>query len=200
MPSVAEIMTPEVQTVTKFDTVGPIRDLMLDGKIHSAPVLDTDGTLVGIVTATDLVEEWEPMLGVSTVMSEDVVTIDPEATAVDAARLMLDRRFHHVVVVEGDQVIGVLSSFDLLRALAGEVEQKDRMIAARHHAEPGDRIVIRGQSIGRKERHGTIVEVRGPEGGPPFVVHWSDDPHAEPHDVLFFPSSDAAIAPPDDDS
>ena len=49
--------------------------------------------------------------------------------------------------------------------------------------------------MGRKERKATIVEARGEGGGPPYVVHWHDDPHDEPHDVLFFPGSDADIVP-----
>lgn len=53
----------------------------------------------------------------------------------------------------------------------------------------GDRLVVRGHSVGAGERHGTIVEVRGKDGGPPYVVRWDGD--SEEH--LFFPGSDAEI-------
>lgn len=60
-------------------------------------------------------------------------------------------------------------------------------------AEVGDRLVIRGHAIGTKERHATIVEVRGTDGGPPYVVHWDDDPGEVPSDHLFFPGPDADV-------
>jgi hypothetical protein len=44
-----------------------------------------------------------------------------------------------------------------------------------------------------KERHATIVGVQGDDGGPPYVVHWADDPPGEPHDHLFYPGPDADI-------
>jgi len=53
----------------------------------------------------------------------------------------------------------------------------------------GDRLVIRGHEVGRHERHATVVEVRGSDGEPPYVVRWDDD--AAEH--LFYPGSDADV-------
>src|SRR5262249_40658908 len=55
-------------------------------------------------------------------------------------------------------------------------------------AKLGDRIVVRGQHVGDPERAGDIVEVRGTDGAPPYVVRWADG-----HQDLFVPSSDAVI-------
>ena len=52
----------------------------------------------------------------------------------------------------------------------------------------GDRIVVRGHQVGGQDRHGTIVEVHGPDGAPPYLVRWSDG-----HEGLFFPGSDAGV-------
>ncbi len=60
-------------------------------------------------------------------------------------------------------------------------------------AQVGDRLAIRGHSVGTKERHATIVEVRGDDGAPPYVVHWDDDPGDTPQDHLFFPGPDADV-------
>ncbi|HEY5155055.1 MAG TPA: CBS domain-containing protein [Acidimicrobiales bacterium] len=196
MRTVAEVMSSPARTATTSDVVGPIRDLMLEGNVHGVPVLDADGTLVGIVTSSDLVEEWAPQMGVTTVMSDRVQTVSPHTSVVDAAREMLAARIHHLVVVDSSGVAGMLSSFDLLRELAGEVETAASVEApARASAVPGDLVVIRGHAVDQKERRGVIVDTRGPDGGPPFVVRWLDDPHAEPHDVLFFPGSDADVEP-----
>lgn len=197
MRTVADVMTNDPVTVPTTEVVGTLRDLMLDGQIHALPVVDADGTLAGIVTSSDLVEEWAPEMGVATVMTDQVLAVAGDTTLVDAARTMLDHRIHHLVIEHGGRVAGILSSFDLLHELAGEVELAASVTAgaARPPATVGDHVVIRGHAIGRKERRGVITEIRGPDGGPPYVVHWLDDPHAEPHDVLFFPSSDADVEP-----
>lgn len=201
MRLLADVMTTDMKTVRTDDVIGPVRDLILDGSIHAVPVLGNDGHLAGIITSADLVEEWSPGMGVATVMSDEVTTATKDVTIADAARTMLDQRVHHLVVVDGDDVIGIVSSFDLLRALADTAEAaQSRTLPPKIEAGPGDVIVIRGHSIGRRERRGIITETRGENGGPPFVVRWLDDPHAEPHDVVFFPGSDADIEHPDDAS
>ncbi len=44
-------------------------------------------------------------------------------------------------------------------------------------ARVGDRIVIRGHHVGEPIRDGEILETRGPEGGPPYIVRWGDTGH-----------------------
>ena len=50
-------------------------------------------------------------------------------------------------------------------------------------AQVGDRIVIKGHHVGEPDRDCEVLEVRGPEGAPPYVVRWDDDGH----EGLFFP-------------
>jgi len=57
------------------------------------------------------------------------------------------------------------------------------------HAKAGDRIVIRHPQLGGAPRDGEIVETRGPDGTPPYVVRWEDDGH----EALVFPGPDASI-------
>jgi hypothetical protein len=52
----------------------------------------------------------------------------------------------------------------------------------------GDRIIVRGHQVGDPNRDGIILEVHGEDGGPPFLVRWSDG-----HEGLFFPGSDATV-------
>jgi hypothetical protein len=53
----------------------------------------------------------------------------------------------------------------------------------------GDRIVVKSRHVGEPSRDGEILEVRGDEGGPPFLVRWSDDGH----EGLFFPGPDSVV-------
>jgi hypothetical protein len=57
------------------------------------------------------------------------------------------------------------------------------------HASVGDRIVIRGHRVGEPNRDCVILEVRGADGGSPYVVRWGDDGH----EALFFPGPDATL-------
>ena len=53
----------------------------------------------------------------------------------------------------------------------------------------GDRLIIKGHHIGEHERDAVILEVRGPDGGPPYLVRWDEDGH----EGLVFPGPDAAV-------
>jgi hypothetical protein len=56
-------------------------------------------------------------------------------------------------------------------------------------ASVGDRLVIRGHRVGEHERVAVILEVKGDDGGPPFLVKWLDDEH----EGIVFPGADAVI-------
>lgn len=56
-------------------------------------------------------------------------------------------------------------------------------------AQVGDKLVVQGHRVGEHERDGEIIEVRGPEGTPPYVVRWSDTGH----EGLVFPGADVTI-------
>ncbi|MDX6201915.1 MAG: hypothetical protein QOF82_752 [Frankiales bacterium] len=58
------------------------------------------------------------------------------------------------------------------------------------HANVGERIIVRGRHQGERDRDGLILETRGPDGAPPYLVRWSSDGH----EALFFPESDTIIA------
>lgn len=56
-------------------------------------------------------------------------------------------------------------------------------------ASAGDRIIIRGHRVGEPDRDAEILEVQGPDGGPPYRVRWDDDGH----EGIFFPGPDAVL-------
>ncbi len=55
-------------------------------------------------------------------------------------------------------------------------------------AKTGDRLVIEGRTTEIGKREGEIVEVRGADGAPPYVVKWSDG-----HEGLTYPGPDAHV-------
>ena len=52
----------------------------------------------------------------------------------------------------------------------------------------GDRLVVESSKVGSPRREGEIIEVRGPDGGPPYLVRWSDG-----HEGLSYPGPDAHV-------
>ena len=55
------------------------------------------------------------------------------------------------------------------------------------HASAGDRIIIKGHTLGEPDRDCEVLEARGEDG--PYFVRWSDSGH----ESLFFPGSDARV-------
>ena len=53
----------------------------------------------------------------------------------------------------------------------------------------GDRIVVKGHRIGEPDRDCEVLEVRGTDGSPPYLVRWGDSGH----ETLFFPGPDASV-------
>ena len=62
------------------------------------------------------------------------------------------------------------------------------------HASVGDRILVRRAHDGAPARDGEVLEVRGADGSPPYLVQWSDTGH----EGLYFPTPDAVIHHHDD--
>jgi Domain of unknown function (DUF1918) len=55
-------------------------------------------------------------------------------------------------------------------------------------AKVGDHLVVQGHTVGQSRREGEILEVRGEDGAPPYVVRWEDG-----HEGVTYPGSDAFV-------
>lgn len=58
-------------------------------------------------------------------------------------------------------------------------------------AKAGDRIVVHGAHVADHVRDGVVLEVHGEDGGPPYLVRWSDDGH----ESLVFPGAGTTVVP-----
>ena len=124
-------MTPHPITITPQTTLPEARRLMREHHIRRLPVVEKD-KLVGIVTLGDIREaqpspattlsiyEMNYMLDRLTAkefMTRDLVTISPDATIGEAARLMVDRKIGGMPVVEGGKLVGIITETDFCRLL-----------------------------------------------------------------------------------
>lgn len=122
---VAAVMSSPVVIVSSDRSVFDASRTMEENKIKRLPVLK-DNRLVGIVTQTDLVRvltSYGMWRDVAEIMSRDVVTIDKKTSVAEAAELMAARRISCIVVVGGDEAVGVLTERDLLKRVVAR--QKD---------------------------------------------------------------------------
>jgi Domain of unknown function (DUF1918) len=57
------------------------------------------------------------------------------------------------------------------------------------HAQVGDRLMIHGRKVGERDRGGTVLEVRGGDGNPPYLVRFDDG-----HEGLVYPGPDCVLS------
>jgi CBS domain-containing protein len=117
--AVESIMTKKLLTVTPENNLSDVRRLFIENSIHHLPVVER-GKLVGILTTYDL---WKNEIApkdykktlVADVMTKRVARISPKDKIGTAAELFLDNRFHALPVVDNsDQLLGIVTSFDIL--------------------------------------------------------------------------------------
>jgi acetoin utilization protein AcuB len=127
-------MTAKVYAVKPLDSVAHARAFIEEHRINQLPVVRND-MLVGIVTDRDLRDALnavttsaneagavEPVprspgeIPVETVMTQNVITLSPHSSLVAAAELMRRQRIGSVPIVDGRELVGIITRSDILKA------------------------------------------------------------------------------------
>jgi CBS domain-containing membrane protein len=126
---VSDIMSRELVTLAEDDTLADARACMERGRIRHLPVV-RDGRLVGLVTHRDMLAASFSVFAEVSAREEkrlfsripvgelmhDVVSVSPESSVREAARLLLDNRFGCLPVVAKDgRLVGIVTEADFLR-------------------------------------------------------------------------------------
>ncbi|MBP9502432.1 MAG: CBS domain-containing protein [Candidatus Promineofilum sp.] len=129
---VREIMTPKPVTAKPDMSVPDALHLMQERKVRRLPVVDSHGRLVGIVSDKDLLKAapssattlsvWEipsllSNLKVESVMTRDVITVAEKTPLEEAARIMADRKVGGLPVMQGPDLVGIITETDLFKSL-----------------------------------------------------------------------------------
>lgn len=112
---VSEIMSSPVVVTNKKNKISSVRNLIERKNIHAIPVLEQDGGICGIISSIDLAKEHNESEIVQNIMSEKVHVIHPSSRVIDAANMLLKQNVHHLVVMKEGQVIGMVSSMDIVQ-------------------------------------------------------------------------------------
>lgn len=131
--TVRDIMTTEVTTLGRNDSLQLARDIMTLGRVRHFPVVDENGKVVGVVSQRDLYKAslgsvmkygekaqraFLESIAVKEVMSEPPVTVPPHASVQEAARLMMEKKIGCLPVLEGAKLVGIVTETDMLKLLA----------------------------------------------------------------------------------
>jgi acetoin utilization protein AcuB len=121
---VRQIMTRRVVTVSPDTTLAEARRLLDEHRFRHLPVL-VNGRLVGIISDRDLRSAAGAngrQTAVGGLMTPKPFTVSSDTRVEEAARLMLDCRIGGLPVVDGHELVGIVTGDDLLRALVVVVE------------------------------------------------------------------------------
>jgi len=143
---VKDIMSTDIISVRESDSIKTLIKVFADNRILGVPVLDDHGYISGVVSSVDILKNekshtfyhaptinlFEPTVyedakfyeqPVSSIMTKDLYTISPDDTIAKMAKIMYDKKIHRLLVVEYDKLIGIVSTFDLLKLLATSDEE-----------------------------------------------------------------------------
>ena len=120
MPVARNHMSRDLLTVERGDAIGEVAQRMVDRDVGAVLVMEGD-TLIGILTERDVLRAVAAGIQDDTVVSDwmtrDPDTMSPDDTTEHAAVLMIHGGFRHMPLVEGDDVVGMLSIRDLMRVV-----------------------------------------------------------------------------------
>jgi len=110
------------------DNIAEAATKLTENKIGALLVQDDSGKIVGILSERDIVGGMGPHgadlhdVPVSELMTADLIKCAPGDTVLKAMAMMTDRRFRHLPVFDGDELLGVISLGDLVKSRISEVQ------------------------------------------------------------------------------
>jgi len=125
LPKIGEFMDTVVPTLSADTQVMKAVDFLLRHRVTGAPVVDSDGGIIGIITEKDLLKlvtegiQGQPPTEatVAEYMSTDVVTVPPTVDIYYVAGLFLKNKFRRLPVVKDGKIVGAITRYDLLRVI-----------------------------------------------------------------------------------
>ena len=124
-PKISEYMDTSVPTLSPEIQIMAAVDFLLHHQVTGAPVVDSSGRLVGIITETDLLKlltegvQGEPAVEatVAEFMTTNVITVPPAVDIYYVAGMFLANKFRRLPVVEDGKIVGAITRYDLLRVV-----------------------------------------------------------------------------------
>ena len=149
--NVKDLMNPDIMTVDDEMTTDELARYLIEREISGAPVVDSQGHLIGVVSMTDIGRNMaepsdlmssrgsnfyrddaadltledlgqryveERAVTVRDVMTPVIHQVPVTASVAEAARIMVEQHIHRLVVTQGKDPVGIITSMDLLKMIA----------------------------------------------------------------------------------
>ncbi|HYZ96077.1 MAG TPA: CBS domain-containing protein [Nitrososphaeraceae archaeon] len=126
-----EIMSKNVVKVNHEISALEISKIMVKRRVSSVSIIDNDNKIIGIVTEKDLVREvcakniLANTLTAAKVMSSPLITISKNSSINDATKLMVEKKIKHLAIHENNDVIGIVTTYDLINVLRNKIKSMD---------------------------------------------------------------------------
>ena len=125
LPKISECMDQVVPTLSPDTPIMKAVSFLLRHRVTGAPVVDYKGTLLGMITESDLLRLITEGVGakpptnvkVSDFMTTEVVTVPSTADVYYVAGLFNKNKFRRLPVVDDGKLVGAITRFDLLRVV-----------------------------------------------------------------------------------
>ncbi len=123
-PKVETVMRPSPLTITPWETLSAAQALMRQERLHQLPVVE-NGVLVGILAERDLHAHsgYLERTKVDAAMTCPAITVAPQETASNAARLLIQHEINALPVVQDGRLVGIVTRTDLLFLLVTLLER-----------------------------------------------------------------------------
>jgi predicted transcriptional regulator len=151
--NVKDLMNPDIMTVVDEMTTDELARYLIEREISGAPVVDSQGQLIGVVSMTDIgrtvaeppdvasprdsdfyrddatelsLEDLgqryveERAVTVRDVMTPVIHKVSVTASVAEVARIMVEQHVHRLVVTNGRDPVGIITSMDLLKMVADQ--------------------------------------------------------------------------------
>jgi CBS domain-containing protein len=117
---ISSLMQRRVRSAGFDDLVQEVEAQMTSKNLSWMPVVESGCTVLGVISVADLLRFHADGKDPSKVRAWQLCTykpiaVRPEATVAEVAQLMIERGIHHVVVTDGTELCGIVSSLDFVR-------------------------------------------------------------------------------------
>ena len=120
---VSSLMQREVWSIDIDASIAEVERLFAERRLSWAPVLESKRTVIGVISAADLMQFNAQGRDPTSVRAWQLCTykpigVGPETPLGDVARRMVEHQIHHVIVSDHTGIVGVVSSMDFVRTFA----------------------------------------------------------------------------------
>jgi CBS domain-containing protein len=118
---VSDLMSSPVRTIRSDARIEDAKLVLASERVSALAVVSPSGKLVGVVSTTDVCDPRhdDPLAAVEMAMTRVLYAVRPDDPATAAVRLMVREAIHRVLVVtEAGGLVGIVTSMDVLRAIA----------------------------------------------------------------------------------